>query len=100
MSFSLFFGTFKGFGVALSYILSPFGYHSGSLAVLAIMPIIGGLFSSMILPIIYKKVGSYKSLVIIMEIASALTFIGLYYFCYINNFALILINTFVILYIY
>jgi FLVCR family feline leukemia virus subgroup C receptor-related protein len=96
MSFSLFFGTFKGFGVALPYIVSPFGYYATDIAILASMPIIGGFCSSLVVPSIYKKWQRYKPILLVMQIFTMAMFVLLYYTCWINIKLLVLLDTFVL----
>lgn len=89
-SFTLFYGSYKGYGVALVYILMPYGYGKSDIAILSVMPVIGGFLSSLIIPTIYKSWGKYKPIIIILESCTILTFYGFLWGCYLQNYVMML----------
>jgi len=50
LSFTIFNGTWKGFSVVKSYLVKPFDYHSGDVALFAGMPVIGGTIATIVFP--------------------------------------------------
>ncbi|CAD8065070.1 unnamed protein product [Paramecium sonneborni] len=90
ISFTLFYGSYKGYGVALVYILKPYGYGKSDIAILSVMPVIGGFLSSLIIPTIYKSWGKYKPIIIILEFSTIFTFYGFLWGCYLQNYVVML----------
>ncbi|CAD8157072.1 unnamed protein product [Paramecium pentaurelia] len=90
LSFTLFYGSYKGYGVALVYILKPYGYGKSDIAILSVMPVIGGFLSSLIIPTIYKSWGRYKPIIIILEFCTIFTFYGFLWGCYLQNYVMML----------
>lgn len=90
ISFTLFYGTYKGYGVVLVYILHPYGYDKSDIAILSVMPVIGGFLSSLIIPTIYKSWGKYKPIIVILEFCTILTFFGFLWGCNLRNYPMML----------
>ncbi|CAD8153440.1 unnamed protein product [Paramecium octaurelia] len=81
ISFTLFYGSYKGYG-ELQYTFY--------IAILSVMPVIGGFLSSLIIPTIYKSWGKYKPIIIILEFCTIFTFYGFLWGCYLQNYMMML----------
>ncbi|CAD8067678.1 unnamed protein product [Paramecium primaurelia] len=69
-TFSLFFGTKKGFGLILPYIMSPFGFVDTDYSIASTMLIIGGFFSAGFVSKLVLKFKKYKTIGITLFIIS------------------------------
>lgn len=76
LTFSLYFGTLKGFGLNVPYVISPYGFVDTDYSIASSMLIIGGFLSAGFVSKLVLKFKKYKTIGIILFIISlALTIV-------------------------
>jgi FLVCR family feline leukemia virus subgroup C receptor-related protein len=50
VSFSIYFGMIRGFNIVTPFMLRPFDYNSGEIAIQGSMPLVGGIMASFLIP--------------------------------------------------
>ena len=92
LTFSIFFGTVKGFGLIVPYLMSPFGFVDKQYSICSSMLIIGGFISAGLVQKIVLKFKKYKAIgialflitIIIALISYPLLLLGNIYLLYIQ----------------
>lgn len=73
IAFSVYFGSLKGFGLILPYLMSPFGFIDAEYSIAGSMVIVGGLVSSSGISTIVLKYKKYKVIVVVLMILSIIS---------------------------